>query len=101
MCISTAQAHKVWVPRAGASNDRALVVVSCAFPRAMVTFRRETSCFRASNSTFRELFYVEMQFSWQARHFGHGGDRCSESRLLDMWLVFRFVAGAGAALGEP
>ena len=82
-------------------NDRALVVVSCAFPRTMVTFRRETSCFRASNSTFRELFYVEMQFSWQARHFGHGGDRCSESRLLDMWLVFRFVAGAGAALGEP
>ena len=56
MRISTAQAHKVWVPRAGASNDRALVVVSCAFPRAMVTCRRETSCFRALGEPRRADF---------------------------------------------
>ena len=51
---------------------------------------RETSCFGASKSTFRdkckgsELFYFEMQFSWQVQqHFGHEElgfrDRCSES----------------------
>ena len=40
----------------------------------------ETSCFGASMSTFRdgckglELFYIEVQFSWQVQHFGHGGD---------------------------
>ena len=42
---------------------------------------REASCFGAPTSTFRdrckgsELFYFEMQFSWQAQHFRHGGDR--------------------------
>ena len=43
---------------------------------------RETSCFGAPKSTFRdrrkpgsEFFYFEMQFSWQAQHFGYGGDR--------------------------
>ena len=43
---------------------------------------RETSCFGAPKSTFRgrckgsELFcYFDMKFSWQAQHFGHGGDR--------------------------
>ena len=42
---------------------------------------RETSCFGAPKSAFRdrckgsELFYFEMQFSWQVQHFGHGGDR--------------------------
>ena len=42
---------------------------------------RETSCLGASKSTFRdrckgsELFYFEVQFSWQAQVVGHGGDR--------------------------
>ena len=42
---------------------------------------RQTSCFGAPKSTFRdkckgsELSYVEMQFSWQVQHFGYGGDR--------------------------
>ena len=44
---------------------------------------REASCFGAPapKSTFRdrckgpEVFSFEMQFSWQAQHFGHGGDR--------------------------
>ena len=43
---------------------------------------RKTSCFGASKSTFRDsrcqgsaLFYFEVQFSWQAQQFGHGGDR--------------------------
>ena len=42
---------------------------------------RETSCFGAPKSTFRdrckgsELFYFDMQFSWQVQDFGHGGDR--------------------------
>ena len=31
--------NKVWVPRAGASNDCALVLASCAFLHMMVTFR--------------------------------------------------------------
>ena len=41
---------------------------------------RETSRFRGPKSTFRvrckgsELFYFEMQFSWQVHYFGHGGD---------------------------
>ena len=41
----------------------------------------EASCFGVSKSTFRdrckgsELFYFDMQFSWQVQHFGHGGDR--------------------------
>ena len=41
---------------------------------------RETSCFGAPKSTFRdrykrsELFDFEMEFSWQVQHFGHGGD---------------------------
>ena len=39
---------------------------------------RETSCFGAPKSTFHdrckgsELLYFELQFSWQAQHFGHG-----------------------------
>ena len=42
---------------------------------------REASCFGAAKSTFRdgckgsEVFYFEIPFSWQAQHFGHGGDR--------------------------
>ena len=55
---------------------------------------RESSCFGGPKSTFRdrckgsELFYFEMQFSWQVQHFGHDHafveelrfrDRCSES----------------------
>ena len=49
--------------------------------RLFVAGARETSCFGAPKSTCRdrrkgsELFYFEMQFSWQVRHFGHGGDR--------------------------
>ena len=40
-----------------------------------MTGARETSCFAAPKSTFREckgseLFYFEMQFSLQAQHFG-------------------------------
>ena len=57
---------------------------------------RETSCFGAPKSTFRdrhkvsELFYFEMQFSWQAQRDMvviveelRFRDRRSESRLLD------------------
>ena len=82
-CISTAQARRIWGPAAGASDDCALVVVPCAFSHMVVTFRgrrRETSCFGASKSTFRdrwkgsEPLYFEVQFSWQVQHFGHGGD---------------------------
>ena len=63
---------------------------------------RETSCFGAPKSTFRdkckgsELLYFEMQFSWQVQHVVviveelRFRDRCSESGLLDMWLVCRF-----------
>ena len=56
---------------------------------------RETSWFGAPMSASRErrkgseLFYFEMQFSWQVQHFGHGGDRRGSD----------FVAGA--AVGEP
>ena len=39
MCTSTAQAHEVWGPAAGASSDCALVVVPCAFWYMVVTFR--------------------------------------------------------------
>ena len=67
MCISTAQARQICVGAAGASNDCALVVVPCAFSHMVITFRD-----RCKGS---ELFYFELQFSWQAQHFGHGGDR--------------------------
>ena len=52
---------------------------------------RETSCFGAPKSTFRdkckgsELLYFEMQFSWQVQHVVviveelRFRDRCSES----------------------
>ena len=42
---------------------------------------RETSCFGAAKSTFRdrrkglEVFDFEVQFLWQAQRLGHGGDR--------------------------
>ena len=39
MCISTAQARRIWGPAAGASSDCALVVLPCAFSRMVVTFR--------------------------------------------------------------
>ena len=71
MCTSTVQAREICVGAAGASNDCALVAVAVA---------RETLCFGAPKSTFRdrckgsELLYFEKQFSWQVQHFGHGGD---------------------------
>ena len=52
----------------------------CIWWSFFVAGSRETSCFGASSSTFRdrckgsELFYFELQFSWQVQHFGHGGD---------------------------
>ena len=81
MCISTVQARKICLP--GASNDCALVVVPCAFSHMVLTFRgrRKGNLFGAPKSTFRdrckasELFYFEMQFSWQVQHFGPGRDR--------------------------
>ena len=61
---------------------------------------RDTSRFGAPNSTFRDmhackgsvLFYVEMQFSWQVVIVEElrFRDKCSESSLLDMWLVCSF-----------
>ena len=79
MCISTAQARRIWVFAAGASNDCAPVVVPCAFSHMVITFRgrrkgvvlvlqsrlfvtgaRGRSCF-TSNAVF-------------VQHFGHGGD---------------------------
>ena len=64
---------------AGASGDCALVVVSCAFRNMVVIFRGRhkgnlvsTFCDRCKGW---ELFYFEMQFSWQVQRFGHGGDR--------------------------
>ena len=39
MCISTAQARRIWGPAAGASSNCALVVVPCAFWYMVVTFR--------------------------------------------------------------
>ena len=69
MCISTAQAcgtARILV-RGGPFRGR----------------RRETSCFGASKSAFRDsckgsellLFYFQMEFSWQVQRFGHVGDR--------------------------
>ena len=84
MCTSTAQARKICLPAAVASGDCALVVVRAHFGTwwsLFVTGARETSCFGAAKSTFRdrckgsEVFYFEMHFSWPAQHFGHGGDR--------------------------
>ena len=65
MCTSTAQARRIWLSAAGASNDSAPVVAPCAFSHMVMTFvagARETSCFGDPKSTFREN---EMQFSWQ------------------------------------
>ena len=84
MCTSTV-ARRIWVAAAGASSDCALVV-PCAFWYMVVTFRGRRKgnlvpIVGASKSTFRdrrkgsELFYFEVQFSRQAQHFGHGGDR--------------------------
>ena len=65
----------------------------------MVTFRgrrKGASCFGASKSTFRdrckgsELFYVEVQLSWQVQHFGHGGDRGGAVNR-DFWTCMWFV----------
>ena len=39
MCISTAQARRIWVAAAGASSDCVLVVVPCVFWCMVVTFR--------------------------------------------------------------
>ena len=39
MCISTAQAHKICLPAAGASSDCALVAAPCTFSHMVVTFR--------------------------------------------------------------
>ena len=90
-------------------------------------FSWKTSCFGASKSTFRDnykgsdLFYFELQFSWQAQHFGHGCDRRGSDFVTgavnrDFWTcgsLADFVAGtalcdprcadfvAGAALCEP
>ena len=60
---------------------------------------RETSCFGAPKSTFRdrrkgsELLYFEMYISWQVQH----------SVTLDVQISFQVSADfvAGAALGEP
>ena len=38
-CISAAQARRIWVSAAGASNDCPLVAVPCAFSHMVVTFR--------------------------------------------------------------
>ena len=91
---------------------------------------RETSCFGAPKSTFRdrckgsELLYFEVQFSWQVQHFGAdfvAGAVLGEPRSADFVAgtvlaeprSADFVAGvalceprsadfvAGAALGEP
>ena len=90
---------------------------------------RETLCFGAPKSTFRdkckgsELFYFTLQSSCQVQqHLGHGGDRRGAQDFLtgavnhDFWACAsfaNFVAGtalfdprcadfvAGAALGEP
>ena len=81
--VDAAQAGKIWVSPAGACRDCALVVAPRAFSDTVVTFHagaRETSCFGVPKSAFRdkrkgsERFHVEMQISWQAQHFGHGGD---------------------------
>ena len=41
MCTSTAQARRIWVSAAGASNDCILVVTvaPCAFSHLVITFR--------------------------------------------------------------
>ena len=82
-CISTAQLTK------SARRRRVLLATPLSlWCRAhfrtwwslFVAGARETSCFRGPKSTFRdrckgsELLYFEMQFSWQAQCFGHGGD---------------------------
>ena len=78
---------------------------------------RETSCFGAPKSTFRdrckgsELFYFEVQFSWQVQHFGHGDDRRGAqisvtgavkrtcvARLQTSWQVQHLVNLEGADL---
>ena len=55
MCISTAQARKIWGPAAGASSNCALVVVPRAFSYMVVTFRgrrRGNLVFRCSKVDF-------------------------------------------------
>ena len=39
LCISTAQARRIWLGVEGASSDCALNVVPCAFSHMVVTFR--------------------------------------------------------------
>ena len=51
---------------AGARRDCALVVAPRAFSDMVVTFRG-----RRKGS---ERFYFDVQISWQAQHFGSGGD---------------------------
>ena len=129
-CISTAQARRIWVSAAGASNDCARMWCRAHFRTwwsLFVAGAGETSCFGASKSTFRdrckgsELFYFEMQFSWPVQHIEQVGDR-QELRFVtgaanrDFWTCGSFadfVAGtalcdprcadfvAGAALCEP
>ena len=79
-CISTARAHKVGVSAAGACRACALVVAARAFSDVVVTFRGRCKGNLLVKSTFRdrrkgsERFYFKRQISWQAQHFGHGGD---------------------------
>ena len=92
---------------AGASSDCALVVVPCAFSHMVVTFRgrrKGTSCFGASKSTFRDrcrdrnCFTSKCSFRCRCSTLDmvviveelRFRDRCSESGLLDMWLVCSF-----------
>ena len=82
MCISDCAGSQNLGVRGGCFSDCALVVAPCAFWYKVVTFRgRRKGNLVFPKSSFRdrrkgsELFYFEMQFSWQAQHFGHGGDR--------------------------
>ena len=63
MCISTAQARRICVGTAGASNGCALVVVPCAVSHMVITFRGR----RKGNLMF---WRSQVDFSWQVQGIG-------------------------------
>ena len=96
MCISTAQARRIWVAAVGASSDCALVVAPRAFSHMVVTFRgregtpgvlvlesrllvtgaRDRSCFTSKCSFCGRCSTLDMVAIVEELRFR---DQCSES----------------------
>ena len=84
-------------PRATSTSSKCISTESSRPARVLVETlfvgTSETSCFGGLRSTFRERcrsewLYVDVQISWQAQCFGHGGD-CGWSSACSV-----FVAGS-------